>query len=164
MYRASSQRAGWTRQTKWFSIQKEVSQRCILIRGLFHLYSKCIIRTTQLEDNEANCRIVEQTKPVLRTYHSTTEKEGRWLNWHIGSKTLSERASKIEPKENQCNEHWGTALCRQWRNQHSYKLWGCILVDGYAKDEIKRVRLGKAAMANLTKIMSLRFRPTLNLR
>jgi len=60
---------------------------------------------------------------------------------------------QIEPKENQRNEHWGITLCRQWRNRHSYKLWDCITDDGYTKDEIKRVRLGKAAMANLTKII-----------
>ena len=59
-------------------------------------------------------------------------------------------------KENPRNEHWGTTLCKRLRNQHSYKLLGLcgsIINESYAKDEIKRIEPGIAAMANITIIM-----------
>jgi hypothetical protein len=44
----------------------------------------------------------------------------------------------------------------------SYKFLGTLITnDGYIHDEIKRrITLGKAAMAKLTKIMTQEFRPT----
>jgi hypothetical protein len=151
--------------TDWFPVQKGVRQGCILSPGLFNLYSEHIIRTAGLEDIEASVKIGGRKINNLRYADDTTllaENKDDMGQLMKRVKISSEKAGlKLNIKKTRVMSigDQGNILVdgEEIRTVTSYKFLGALITnDGYTRihDDMKRrIMLGKAAMAKLTKIM-----------
>ena len=64
------QRDGWNR--RWFQIEKEVGQCCVLSICLFNLYAEYIMRNAGLDEAQAGVKIAGRNINNLRYADDTT--------------------------------------------------------------------------------------------